>query len=84
VFDPDPDADTEGAGGNAVAWERGVSVAPLGLGVQRVRVPRLTPWAIIFRPSGPGTRVLVMTSRALREIRKRIPDGQTVDDTTFL
>ena len=34
--------------------EEGVSVAPLGLVSQLDGNPRLTPWATVFRPSGPG------------------------------
>ena len=41
-------ADTEGA------WESGVCVAPLGLVLQCVWVPQLTPWAIVVQRSGPA------------------------------
>ena len=37
------------------------SVAPLGLGPITHVHPRLTPWATVFRPSGPGA-----TSRGTR------------------
>ena len=52
--DPDPEG----------AWESGVSVAPLGLVLQCVWVPPLTPWAIVFRPSGPAEGLASQSANA--------------------
>gem|GEM_PF-5180954 len=69
------------------------SVAPLGLGPITHAHPRLTPWAIVFRPSGPETAGHQVrstdgrwsTESAMGSMRrsKRAPDGSTDSAARF-